>query len=76
MDHVTLAEALDLVFLYAEAEPAKYERAALRWHARYVSETAPSLLDTQIALAALSDLRSGSDRAGSILMELAAGRSA
>ena len=31
--NLTLAEALELVCLYAEAEPAKFERAALRWHA-------------------------------------------
>jgi hypothetical protein len=34
--NLTLGEALDLVVLYAEAEPAKFERAALRWHARFV----------------------------------------
>ena len=31
--NLTLAEALELVCLYAEAEPAKFERAALRWQA-------------------------------------------
>ena len=35
---IAIAEALELVCLYAEAEPAKFERAALRWHARYVAE--------------------------------------
>lgn len=40
--NLTLAEALQLVCLYAEAEPAKFERAALRWHARYVSERHPN----------------------------------
>jgi hypothetical protein len=73
---LTLAEALDLVCLYAEAEPAKYERAAIRWLARYVTEAGPSLLDAQIALASLSDLRSGSDPAKTILVKLAAGWSA
>jgi hypothetical protein len=52
-------EALQLVCLYAEAEPAKVERAALRWHARFVTEASPSLLQAQIALAALSELRAG-----------------
>ena len=28
---LTLDEALQLVFLYAEKEPIKYDRAALRW---------------------------------------------
>jgi hypothetical protein len=35
---LTLEEALRLVFLYAEKEPIKFERAALRWLARYVTE--------------------------------------
>jgi len=37
--NLTLAEALELLCLYAEAEPANYERAALRWHARFVTES-------------------------------------
>jgi hypothetical protein len=48
--NLTLEEALQLVCLYAEAEPAKFERAALRWHARFVTESARSLLRAQIAL--------------------------
>jgi hypothetical protein len=56
--NLTLEEALQLVCLYAEAEPAKFERAALRWHARYVTEgKAVSLLKTQLALSALAELR-------------------
>lgn len=43
--------------LYAEAEPEKFEKGALRWLARYVSEAKPSLLEAQIALAALSDIQ-------------------
>ena len=50
--NLTLVEALELVCLYAEAEPAKFERAALRWHARFVTESSPSLLRAQIARAA------------------------
>jgi hypothetical protein len=70
--NLTLAEALQLVCLYAEAEAAKFERAALRWHARFVAEAAPSLLQAQIALAALTELRAGSEAARKILFELAA----
>ena len=36
--NLTLAQALELACLYAEAERAKFERAALRWHARFVTE--------------------------------------
>ncbi len=70
---LTLDEALQLVFLYAEKEPLKFERAALRWLARYVTEgKAVSLLKTQLALAALSELRVGErEAAAKLLMELA-----
>jgi hypothetical protein len=68
--NLTLAEALELVCLYAEHEPAKFERTAL-WHVRYVSESSPTLLRTQIALAALAELRAGSEHAESVLRELA-----
>jgi hypothetical protein len=69
--NLTLLEALELVVLYAEAEPAKFEKAALRWHARFVTEAAPSLFRAQIALAALVELRAGSDAARNLLLELA-----
>ena len=67
---VSLEEALDLVELYAEVEPAKFERAALRWHARFVAEACGSLLDAQVALAALMRLPAGDDRARELLVEL------
>ena len=38
MEHVGLAEALELVLLIAEKEPVRFERAALRWHGRYCRE--------------------------------------
>jgi len=70
MDRLTLAETLELVVLYAEVEPAKFERAAVRWHSRFTAETSPSLLESQIALAALGDLRSGSEAAKVLLVDL------
>jgi hypothetical protein len=55
--------AVEGFVLYAAKEPAKFERAALRWLGRYVSEgKAVSLLKAQLALAALSELRAGSVR--------------
>jgi hypothetical protein len=39
LDFVSVAEALELTLLLADAEPAKYERAAMRWHVRFVQET-------------------------------------
>ena len=72
MENVTLEEALQLVCVYAEHEPAKFEKAALRWHARFVSERSPSLLKAQVSLAALGELRSGSVPAAKLLNQLAA----
>jgi len=68
---LSLEEALQLVFLYAAHEPAKVERAAVRWLARYVDEHAPGLLQVLIAAAALAELRSDhGDAAGRILLGL------
>ena len=46
---LTLEEALRLLFLYAEKEPIKFERAALRWLSRYVTEGKTTLLNAQLA---------------------------
>jgi hypothetical protein len=69
----SLAMALRLLVLYAEKEPIKFERAALRWPARYVTEgKMVSLLKAQLALAALAELRAGErEAAAEIIMELA-----
>jgi hypothetical protein len=70
---LTLEEALRLLFLYAEKEPIKYERAALRWLARYVTDgEAVSLLKAQLALSGLAELRAGKrEAAAKLLIELA-----
>jgi hypothetical protein len=69
---LSLEHALRLLFLYAEKEPIKFERAALRWLARYVTEgKAVSLLKAQLALAALAELRAGErEAAAKLLTEL------
>ena len=69
---LTPDEALQLVFLYAEKEPIKYDRATLRWLSRYVTEgKAVSLLKAQLALSALAELRAGErEQAAKLLMEL------
>jgi hypothetical protein len=73
LGHLTLDEALQLVFLYADKEPIKFDRAALRWLARYVTEgEAVSLLKAQLALSALVELRAGErEAAAKMLTELA-----
>jgi predicted lysophospholipase L1 biosynthesis ABC-type transport system permease subunit len=51
-------DALQPVPLYAAYGPAKLERAALRWFARYLDEgKAVSLLRARLALSVLADLR-------------------
>jgi hypothetical protein len=63
LGQLSLEHALRLLFLYAEKDPIKYERAALRWLARYVTEgKGVSLLKAQLALAALLELRTGRPR--------------
>jgi hypothetical protein len=43
MEDLALEHALQLVHLYAERGSPKYERAALRWLERYLSEGTPRL---------------------------------
>jgi hypothetical protein len=70
---LSLEEALQLVLLYVAYEPAKLERAALRWFSRYLDEgKGVSLLKAQLALAALAELRAGErEQAAKLLSELA-----
>jgi hypothetical protein len=48
-----LAEALELTLLLADREPAKFERAAIRWHARFLQETRNVDLRESMAVLAL-----------------------
>ena len=50
---LSLADALDYCELRAQQEPAKYERAALRWHSRLERES-PALTFNQSLLALVS----------------------
>lgn len=43
LPNLPLDDALQLVHLYAERDSPKYERAALRWLARYLAESEPRL---------------------------------
>lgn len=38
LEHVGLADALELILLLRDKEPARFPRAALRFHARFVAE--------------------------------------
>jgi hypothetical protein len=43
LSHLPLEDALQLVHLYAERGSPKYEKAALRWLERYLTEGSPRL---------------------------------
>ena len=54
LPQVSLEDALKLVYLYAEKESSKYERAASRWLGRYLTETSPSLVSFAKAVESLA----------------------
>ena len=43
LPQVSLEDALRLVYLYAERESPKFEKAVLRWLERYLAESSPGL---------------------------------
>jgi hypothetical protein len=53
LQFVGLVEALELTLLLAEGEDERYERAALRWHARLVYETKNVDIRESVAVLAL-----------------------
>jgi hypothetical protein len=58
LPNLSLEDALQLVHLYAERESPKYEKAALRWLERYLTESSPRLQHfAEIATSLASDLR-------------------
>ena len=58
LEHVGLADALELLLLIHDSEPSRFERAALRWHGRYCREvTDVDLVEAQAVLACLTSLR-------------------
>ena len=59
MEHVGLAEALELVLLLHDKAPERSGRAALRWHRRYCREVRDGgIEEAQVLLAALAALPS------------------
>jgi hypothetical protein len=62
---VGLADALALCVLLAEKDPQRFNRAAVRWHGRYVLETRGVLLgESQLVLSALSGFTEPAAAAG------------
>ena len=72
IEHVGLAEALELCLLLVDKAPDRFGRAALRWHGRYCREVRGVDMDEGVAvLAALGALRGPrSKQAASALAEL------
>jgi hypothetical protein len=70
---LTLEEALRLILLYAAYEPAKVERAAVRWFRRWLDESeSVTMLTAQIAPAALARIgHSDHDQAAATLSAMA-----
>jgi hypothetical protein len=64
LPQVALPEALAICLLLLEKDPARFELAALRWHARLCREARLSLPEATVALAGLSALTSGKLEAG------------
>lgn len=55
LPNLSLADALQLVHLYAERGSPKFERAARRWLIRYLSEGTPSVKDVAKVTASLAN---------------------
>jgi hypothetical protein len=57
LPHLPLRDALRLVHLYAERGSPKYERAAMRWLERYLTEGSPRLKHFAAITASLANAR-------------------
>ena len=56
LQHVGLAEALELTLLILAKEPTRFRAAALRWHARYCGDNRVSLKEATAVLGLLAML--------------------
>lgn len=54
---MTFADALLLLFELADREDPRFRDAAARWHARFVLEASLPLVDSEMVLGMLSDVR-------------------
>ena len=70
LPRVSLQDALALTLLVAEKEPRLFERAAVRFAARYLGERSPVLVEAQLVLTALAASASNNSRpAAAALLE-------
>jgi hypothetical protein len=76
LDFVGLAEALELTLLLADEDLEKYNRAALRWHVRFVEETKNvDIRESQAVLALLAAIPANALAAASLAEFLSRRRS-
>jgi hypothetical protein len=68
LEHIGLAEALELCLLLADKQPERFGRAAVRWHGRFCRETNAGLEEAQAVLASLALLVSGRRRNGAFAL--------
>jgi hypothetical protein len=64
MGGLSLLDALALCELLAKRNPARYERAALRWLERFIDERVQPLVDVALAASAMAKLRHGNRAVG------------
>ena len=75
--HVALTDALELLLLLRDRDPARYPRAVLRWHGRFCREVpgiTPSEAGAVLALLAALEDDSTAGHAARALAELMDGR--
>jgi len=70
LPRVDLADALAVCMAIRESEPQRFERAALRWLARYAVEKAASVADVRAAADAFAAMLGQPDDALSTLRRL------
>ena len=63
---VPLADGLELLLLAHDVEPARFDRAVPRWHARLCSEQRLSSGESQLALAALNALTGPGEQSAAV----------
>lgn len=61
---LSLADALSLCELLADANPARFERAVPRWLQRFIDERSPPLVEVALAASALGEMRHGTRPVG------------
>jgi hypothetical protein len=70
LQFVGLAEALELTLLLADKEPEKFDRAAVRWHVRFVYDSRNVSLGESLAVLSLLAAIPGNRSAAHALAEI------